>query len=244
MELTIEQCATWIIPKFEEGGIPNLISSQALKRSVAAIASNDLPLPSDNKEPSEEFLKKCIDTMRKRECWGCKSPDHTLDQCPTHCITEKSNLVDKTKIVERSFPKRDQTFKKTNTKKVNFVANDDTISQPAVESSGEDLCTTFGHLTSKDPSKLLDFDNHMLRKIAKEFKNEYDVCSSHPFDTSLDFEYNDDYMCTYHAINTVERTEPCYECGSTDHSTHRDCPYLEVVHYTNDETQNGFEFPY
>ena len=128
MELTIEQCATWIIQKFEEGGIPNPTSSQALKRSVAAIASNDLPLPSNNKEPSEELLKKCIDAMRKRECWGCKSPNHSLDQCPTHCITAKSNLVDRTKIVERSFPKRDQTFKKTNTKKVNFVANDDTIS--------------------------------------------------------------------------------------------------------------------
>ena len=90
---------------------------------------------------------------------------------------------------------------------------------------------------------MLDFDDHMVRNIAKEFKDEYDVCSSHPFDTSLDFEYDDDHMRTDHAINVVERAEPCYECGSIDH-THRNCPYLEVVHYTNDETQNGFEFPY
>ena len=47
---------------------------------------------------------------------------------------------------------------------------------PTNESSGEeDLCTTFGHLTNEEPSEVQeeDIDDHMVRRIAVEMKNDY-----------------------------------------------------------------------
>ena len=83
-ELTIEQCDTWILVTFEEGGVPIPSATPTVRRSIAAIDSKPTELMSDT--PSDKLLEKCIDAMRKRECWGCKSPDHTLDKFPTHCI--------------------------------------------------------------------------------------------------------------------------------------------------------------
>ena len=107
-----------------------------------------------------------------------KSSDHILDQCPTHCITSKANLLDKSKVV-----KRDPKFKKAGMKTVNTVTFENVKpDSPTNESSGEDLCTTFGHLTNEEPTEVLDVDDHMVRRIAMEMKDDYNACASHPFD--------------------------------------------------------------
>ena len=181
--------------------------------------------------------------MRKRECWGCKSPDqHTLDKCPTHhCITSKSNMVDKSKVVKREPFKRDAPFKK-HRKRVNAVATDNIKpDSPTNETSGEDLCTTFGHLSDEDPIEVQDLDEHMVRRIAMEMKDDYNACTSNPFDTDLDFRYDDEYNCNDATmINAIDGYEFCYQCGSPNH-THRACPDLDAVHFINDESKKGFE---
>ena len=160
-ELTIEQCATWILITFKEAGVPIPSVTPTVCRSIAAIDSKPTEIMTDT--PSDEFLEKCIDAMRKRECWGCKSPDqHTLDKCPTHCITFKSNMVDKSKVVKREPFKRDAPFKK-HRKRVNAVATDNIKpDSPTNETSGEDLCTTFGHLNDEKPNEVQDLDEHLV----------------------------------------------------------------------------------
>ena len=59
-------------------------------------------------------------------------------------------------------------------------------------------------------------------------------------DTDLDFGFNDEYICNNAAINAIKSYEPCFECRSHDH-THRECPHMEVVHYTDDSSEKGFE---
>ena len=238
-ELTIEQCATWIILTFEEGGVPIPSATTPVNRVVAAIDSQSAEIKNDS--PSEAFVEKCIDAMRKRECWGCKSSDHTLDQCPTHCITSQANLLDKSKVVKREPFKRDTPFKRSGMKKVNAVTFDNVkpASSPD-ESSGEDLCTTFGHLTNEEPTEVLDVDDHMVRRIAMEMKDDYNACASHPYDTTLDFRYDDEPICSDAGVNAIDGFEFCYECGSHDH-THRECPHLEAVHFTDDSSEKGFE---
>ena len=171
-ELTIKQCANWIGLKFEEGGIPLPRAGCAIKRSIAAIDAC-LKQTDENEKPLEEFIEHCIDAMQKRECFGCKSTDHTLNKCPTHCITAQSNLVDKSKVVKRSIQRYDNA--KAGSKKVHALATDDVASQPTHKSSGDDLCTTFGHLTSDEPTEILDMDDHMICKIALEMKDDYNV---------------------------------------------------------------------
>ena len=121
LELTIEQCATWILVTFEEGGIALPSATPTLRRSVAAIDSSAIVADTKSDAPSDEILEKCIDAMRKRECWGCKSPDHTIDKCPTHCITSKLNLVNKSMVVKREPFKRDASSNNRRTKRVNAV---------------------------------------------------------------------------------------------------------------------------
>ena len=59
---------------------------------------------------------------------------------------------------------------------------------PTNETSGEDLCTTFGHLNDEEPNaEVQDLDKHMVRRIAMEMKDDYNTCTSNPFDTDLDF---------------------------------------------------------
>ena len=237
-ELTIEQCATWILVTFEEGGVPIPSATPTVRRSIAAIDSKTTDIMTDT--PSDEFLEKCIDAMRKRECWGCKSPDHTLDKCPTHGITSKSNMVDNSKVVKREPFKRDVPFKKHG-KRVNAVVTDDIKPDSlANETSGEDLCTTFGHLNDEEPTEVQDLDEHMVRRIAMEMKDDYNACTSNPFDTDLDFRYDDEYNCQDATINAIDVHEFCYQCGSPDH-THRACPDLDAVHYINDGSDKGFE---
>ena len=73
-----------------------------------------------------------------------------------------------------------------------------------------------------------------------EMKDDYNACTSNPFDIDIDFQYDDEYNCQDATINAIDGYEFYYQCGSPDH-THRACPDLDAVHYTNDASEKDFE---
>jgi len=226
-EITLEQCATWIMSEIDRNGY----SLNRIKpKTIAQISTDD-------------FVTKYIAALRTPTCWGCGKSGHTLNECPTHCITARSNLVDKSKIIVRELRKRRPVPHSTEKKNILFIGDNPAntpTEEPTSNVSPQDPLPDDQHshdvLVSTDslpnsqsdnPTKIADLDEHLIGQIAADLISEHKICSL-GFDAhDSAFDYDDDcYEPSF--IRTIGRDAVCLECGSHDHHTH-DCPHLSIL---------------
>jgi hypothetical protein len=143
--------------------------------------------------------------------------------------------------------KRDAVPFKKPPKKV-AVIDTETEEKPSVdeiptasnETSGEDLLSTFGHLSAEDPNETPELGDHIaVNQIAFDLVDEYQQICVNLYDPSEDFEY-DAFDCSGRDINSINRDAVCVECGSRDHASH-DCPSLFPISWAGHETDEGFK---
>ena len=213
-ELTLDQCATWIMCTMEYAGY----TLQDQKSTINACLSAD------------DIVSKSIAALRLRKCWGCGSTDHGIDKCPTHCITERNNVRDIKKIITRISSRNDNNAK--GEKRINAVEaptpSEDSPNDFVHEgSANEDLLMTFGADDHADDSSQgekhaepqeADFDEALVAHIASDLAAEYRVCSISAFDP-------EDMTRAVNALtlNSDDSTNMCHMCGSYEH-TMIQCP--------------------
>ncbi len=239
-EITLNQCATWIMSEIDRNGY----SLDRIKpKTIAPISTDD-------------FVAKYVAALRTKTCWGCGKSGHTLNECPTHCITARSNLVDKSKIIVRDFTRNRPVQNSKEKKNILFIGDNPTntpietpIPDPSPQDPTSDSQLTHDILVSSDslpashsdePSKIEDLDEHLIGQIAADLISEHKVCSlgfdPHPHT----FDYNDDqYDSPF--IRTIGRDTICLECGSREHFTH-DCPTLSVIERGEDKVIHDQNF--
>ena len=228
-DISLDQCATWIMLEIERNGY-------SLNRIVK---------PSISKISKEDIIEKYIAALRTRKCWGCGKDGHTLNECPTHCITAKSNLKNRSDVVKREPPVRPKKtgFGKPGVKFLGETSSDQETpkdvpteeiapdDKPVTETSLNDLTSALGDLSAIDeeePSKVEDLEQHLVAHLAKELCSDHkSVCKMGVYDEQYDFDYGDEeYGCDPY-IRSMSRDLVCLECGSNDHRTH-ECPLVSV----------------
>ena len=234
-EITLDQCATWIMSEIERNGYN--LSRIVAKPSVSHISA-------------ATFAEKYIAALRARKCWGCGKDGHTLNECPTHCITPKANLKNKTDIVKREpyvRPNKPGSGKPG----VRFVGETpsepdapaispptkEPEANPVAEPSLNDLTTAIGNLATDEagePSKIEDLDQHLVAHIYSELSSEHQsVCKIGHYDETDEYDYGDDDFDSPY-VRSLTRDNLCHECGSNGHPTHA-CPRYTVCENVGNE---------